>query len=281
MPVLSDVKVRTLKPKEKPFKQADFDGLFVLVNPNVSKLWRFKYRWMGKEKLLSFGKYPDLSLKQARDKRDQARKLLAEGKDPSFERKKEKATKDAKHRETFGRLAGALLEKKRLEGKSASTLAKTEWLHGLLCADLGSYPISQITARDVLVPLRKMEARGRNESALRVRSAAGQIFRYAIAQGLVDNDPTFGLKDALTRTPVKHRSALIDPEKVGGLLRAIAGFDGQPTTRIALQLLSMTALRPGELRMAEWSEIDLEKAIWTVPAHRAQNASPSYGTLAR
>jgi integrase len=104
-----------------------------------------------------------------------------------------------------------------------------------------------------------MEAKGRNESALRMRSAAGQVFRYAIAQGLIENDPTFGLKDALTRAPVKHRSALINPEQVGGLMRAIEGFDGQPTTRIALQLLAMTALRPGELRMAEWAEIDLEK----------------------
>ncbi|KUP91132.1 putative prophage CPS-53 integrase [Tritonibacter horizontis] len=274
MPVLSDAKIRALKPKEKPYKQADFDGLFLLVNPGGSKLWRFKYRWMDKEKLLSFGKYPDLSLKQARDKRDAARKVLAEGKDPSFERKREQAAKEAEHRETFSKLADALLEKKRLEGKSASTLAKSEWLHTLLCADLGNYPISQITARDVLVPLRKMEARGRNESALRMRSAAGQVFRYAIAQGLIENDPTFGLKDALTRAPVKHRSALINPEQVGGLMRAIEGFDGQPATRIALQLLAMTALRPGELRMAEWAEIDLEKAIWTVPAHRAKMRRP-------
>lgn len=274
MPVLSDAKIRALKPKEKPYKQADFDGLFLLINPGGSKLWRFTYRWMDKEKLLSFGKYPDLSLKQARDKRDAARKVLAEGKDPSFERKREQAAKEAEHRETFGKLANALLEKKRVEGKSASTLAKTEWLHSLLCADLGNYPISQITARDVLVPLRKMEAKGHNESALRMRSAAGQVFRYAIAQGLIENDPTFGLKDALTRAPVKHRSALINPQQVGGLMRAIEGFDGQPTTRIALQLLAMTALRPGELRMAEWAEIDLEKAIWTVPAHRAKMRRP-------
>ena len=274
MPVLSDAKIRALKPKEKPYKQADFDGLFLLINPGGSKLWRFKYCWMDKEKLLSFGKYPDLSLKQARDKRDAARKVLAEGKDPSFERKREQAAKEAEHRETFGKLANALLEKKRLEGKSASTLAKTEWLHSLLCADLGNYPISQITARDVLVPLRKMEAKGHNESALRMRSAAGQVFRYAIAQGLIENDPTFGLKDALTRAPVKQRSALINPQQVGGLMRAIEGFDGQPTTRIALQLLAMTALRPGELRMAEWAEIDLEKAIWTVPAHRAKMRRP-------
>lgn len=280
MPVLSDAKIRALKPKEKPYKQADFDGLFLLINPGGSKLWRFKYRWMDKEKLLSFGKYPDLSLKQARDKRDAARKVLAEGKDPSFERKREQAAKEAEHRETFRKLADALLEKKRLEGKSASTLAKTEWLHSLLCADLGNYPISQITARDVLVPLRKMEAKGRNESALRMRSAAGQIFRYAIAQGLIENDPTFGLKDALTRAPVKHRSALINPEQVGELMRAIEGFDGQPTTRIALQLLAMTALRPGELRMAEWAEIDLEKAIWTVPAHRAKMRRPHMVPLA-
>jgi hypothetical protein len=147
MPVLSDAKVRALKPKERPYKPADFDGLFVLVNPNGSKLWRFKYRWMGKEKLLSFGKYPDLSLKQARDKRDEARKVLAEGKDPSFERKREQTKKEAEHRETFGKLADSLLEKKRLEGKSASTLAKTEWLHALLCADLGGYPIGQMKVK--------------------------------------------------------------------------------------------------------------------------------------
>ncbi|MFC3613759.1 tyrosine-type recombinase/integrase [Lutimaribacter marinistellae] len=157
-----------------------------------------------------------------------------------------------------------------MEGKAASTLAKTEWLHALPCADLGSYPISQISARDVLVPLKKMEAKGRNETALRMRSAAGQIFRYAISQGLIENDPTFGLKDALTRAPVTHRSALIHPERVGGLMRAIEGFDGQPTTRIAPQLLAMTALRPGELRMAEWEEIDLDKATCTVPGHRAK-----------
>jgi integrase len=274
MPVLSDAKVRALKPRDKPYKQADFDGLFVLVNPGGSKLWRFKYRWQGKEKLLSFGRYPDLSLKQARDKRDVARKLLGEGKDPSFERKKEQAAQEAEYRETFEKLSEALLEKKRKEGKSAATMTKAERFHRLLCADIGGYPIGQLTARDVLVPLKKMEAKGNHESALRMRSAAGQVFRYAIALGLIDNDPTFGLKDALTRAPVKHRSALTDPARVGGLMRAIAGFDGQPATRLALQLLAMTALRPGELRMAEWIEIDWDQAIWTVPAHRAKMRRP-------
>ncbi|MVO18487.1 tyrosine-type recombinase/integrase [Parasedimentitalea huanghaiensis] len=274
MPVLGDAKIRALKPKDRPYKQADFDDLFVLVNPGGSKLWRFKYRWMRKEKLLSFGRYPELSLKQARGKRDQARKLLAEGKDPSFERRKEQAVQEAEHRETFEKLSEALLQKKRQEGKSAATLAKSEWLHRLLCADIGAYPVNQLTARDVLVPLKKMEAKGNHESALRMRSAAGQVFRYAIALGVVDNDPTFGLKDALTRPPVKHRSAITDPEKVRGLMRAIAGFDGQPTTRLAMELLAMTALRPGELRMAEWEEIDFEAAIWTVPAHRAKMRRP-------
>ncbi|MEV8469045.1 site-specific integrase [Fluviibacterium sp. DFM31] len=150
----------------------------------------------------------------------------------------------------------------------------------MLCADIGDYPIRQITARDILVPLKKMEAKGRNESALRMRSAAGQVFRYAIAIGLADNDPTFGLKDALARAPVKHRSALIDPADVGAMMRAIEGFDGQPATRLALQLLAMTALRPGELRMAEWSEIDMNKAIWIIPADRAKMRRPHMVPLA-
>jgi integrase len=119
-----------------------------------------------------------------------------------------------------------------------------------------------------------MEAKGNNESAMRMRSAAGQVFRYAIALGIAENDPTYGLKDALTKAPVRHRSALTDPEQVGALMRAIWGFDGQPTTRLALQLLAMTALRPGELRMAEWEEIDTESSIWTVPAHRAKMRRP-------
>ncbi|WP_209509493.1 tyrosine-type recombinase/integrase [Ruegeria sp. HKCCE4150] len=274
MAVLSDAKIRALKPKDKPFKTADFDGLFMLTKPNGSKLWRFKYRWLGKEKLLALGKYPNVSLKQARSKRDEARSLLADNQDPSAVAKRKRAEQEADHHATFARLATDLLEKKHKEGRAQATLAKTSWLHGMLCAEIGSMPIAQITARDVLVPLKKAEAKGTYETALRMRSAAGAVFRYAISQGLIDNDPTFGLKDALVRPKPNHRAAILDPEGVGALLNAIDGFEGQPTTRIALQLLALTALRPGELRMAEWSEIDESGPVWIVPPHRAKMRRP-------
>lgn len=281
MPVLSDARIRALKPKEKPYKQADFDGLYLLVKPNGSKLWRFKYRWHQKEKLLALGKYPEVTLADARRKRDDARSLIANGDDPSSVRKDKKAREAAEQDATFSKLAAELLEKKRLEGRAEATLAKTEWFHRLLCADIGQKPIAQITARDILVPLQKIEKKGNHESAIRMRSAAGAVFRYAIALGLADNDPTYGLKDALIRPQVQHRAAITDPAQVGALLRAIDGFSGQRTTRLALQLLTLTALRPGELRMAEWEEIDEAKAVWTVPAHRAKMRRPHAVPLSR
>lgn len=281
MPVLSDARIRALKPKEKPYKQADFDGLYLLVKPNGSKLWRFKYRWHQKEKLLALGKYPEVTLADARRKRDDARSLIANGEDPSSVRKDQKARETAEQDATFSKLATELLEKKRREGRAEATLAKTEWFHRLLCADIGQMPITQITARDILVPLQKIEKKGNHESAIRMRSAAGAVFRYAIALGLTDNDPTYGLKDALIRPQVQHRAAITDPAQVGALLRAIDGFSGQRSTRLALQLLSLTALRPGELRMAEWEEIDEAKAVWTVPAHRAKMRRPHAVPLSR
>jgi len=274
MAVLSDAKIRAIRPKTKPFKQSDFDGLYLLINPSGSKLWRFKYRWHGKEKLLALGKYPDVSLAQARRLRDEARGQVASGDDPAALRKAQKQKHATEQNDTFSNLAAELLDKKRKEGRAPATLAKTEWFHRLLNVDIGAMPISQITARDVLVPLRKVEAKGNHESAIRMRSAAGAVFRYAIALGKAENDPTFGLKDALIRPKTTHRAAITDPEAAGELMRAIAGFSGQRTTRIALELLSITALRPGELRLAEWEEVDEDGALWTIPAHRAKMRRP-------
>ncbi|MFC3614758.1 tyrosine-type recombinase/integrase [Lutimaribacter marinistellae] len=281
MTVLSDARIRALKPKEKPFKQADFDGLYLLVNPNGSKLWRFKYRWFGKEKLLALGKYPDVGLADARRKRDEARSQIATGEDPAGARKRQKAKSTAEQNETFVKLAAELLEKKRREGRAQATLQKTEWFHRLLSADIGAMPVSQITAQDLLVPLRKLEKKGNHESAVRMRSAAGAVFRYAIALGLADNDPTYGLKDALIRPTARHRAAITDRSGVGALMRAVDGFSGQRTTQLALQLLALTALRPGELRMADWEEIDEAAAVWTVPAHRAKMRRPHAVPLSR
>ena len=252
-----------------------------MVNPNWSKLWRFKYRWFGKEKLLALGKYQDVELADARRKRDEARSLIAKGEDPSGARERQKTKEASEQKETFDKLAAELLTKKRREGKAEATLKKTEWFHRLLNADIGAMPITQNTAQDVLVPLRKVENKGNHESAIRMRSAAGAVFRYAIALGLADNDPTYGLKDALIRPKPKHRAAITDPSGVGGLMRAIDEFSGQRTTRLALRLLALTALRPGELRMAEWDEIDETGAVWTVPTHRAKMRRPHAVPLSR
>ncbi|MFD2740807.1 tyrosine-type recombinase/integrase [Sulfitobacter aestuarii] len=270
MSVLSDAKIRAISPKAKPFKRADFDGLYLLVNPGGSKLWRFKYRLHGKEKLLALGKYPDISLAGARKLRDEARGLVANGMDPSAKRKAQQRQEAAEQQDTFALLAAELLQKKRKEGRAEATLSKTEWLHRLLNADIGHMPVTKITAQDVLIPLRKMEKKGNHESAKRLRSAAGAVFRYAIALGKAENDPTYGLKDALIQHKVTHRAAITDPKEVGALMRAIDGFSGQRTTRLALQLLSITAVRPGELRLAMWDEFDEDNASWTIPEERTK-----------
>lgn len=270
MPNLTDAKIRALKPKEKNYKVSDFDSLYILVSKSGSKLWRFKYRLDGREKLLSFGSYPQISLKLARDMRDEARAALAQGVDPSEVRKQQaRETQDAKAL-TFGSIAEEVLNKKIREGKAPATISKTIWYHDLLCAEIGSVPIGDLKPRDVLVPLKKQEAAGKFETALRLRSAAGAIFRYAIAVGHIEYDPTYALKDALVRPKVKHRSAITEPNKIGGLLRAIDGYEGDPLTRIALSLLSLTALRSGEVRFAEWSHVDVDQSVWTVPEELAK-----------
>jgi integrase len=270
MTVLSDAKIRAIKPKNKPFKRSDFDGLYLLVNPSGSKLWRFKYRFGGKEKLLALGKYPDVTLAVARRLRDDARVQVANGVDPSAQRKSHLQQQMAEQRDTFANLAEELLEKKRKEGRAEATLTKTEWLHRLLNADIGHMPVTKISAKDILVPLRKVEKKGNHESAKRLRSAAGAVFRYAIALGKVENDPTYGLKDALIQHTVTHRAAITDPREVGALMRAIDDFSGQKTTRLALQLLAITAVRPGELRLAKWDEFDEGNATWTIPVERTK-----------
>lgn len=270
MSVLSDAKIRAIKPKTKPFKRADFEGLYLLVNPSGSKLWRFKYRLHGKEKLLALGKYPDVTLAEARKRRDEARGMVANGIDPSAHRKAQQIRDAAEQNDTFALLASEFLEKKRKEGRAKATLVKTEWFHRLLNADIGRMPINRITAQDILVPLRKVEKKGNHESAKRMRSAAGAVFRYAIALGKVDNDPTFGLKDALVQHKVKHRAAITDPKEVGALMRAIDDFSGQRTTQLALQLLSLTVVRPGELRLSAWSEFDEARVTWTIPPERTK-----------
>lgn len=265
---LTDTALKALKPTEKPTKHSDGGGLHVLLSPQGSKLWRLSYRFDGKQQTMALGSYPAVTLADARRQRENAKALLAKGINPSHHAKLERITKRASNAVTFKAVADEYLLKIAKEGKADTTQNKKEWLLGLAMPDIGSRPVSEITAAEILVPLRRIEAKGNYETARRVRSTIGQIFRYAIATARTDNDPTFGLKGALTAPVVSHRAAVTGKKAFGGLLRAIWAYEGMPETRMALQLMALLYPRPGELRQAEWSEIDFDKGIWTLPASR-------------
>jgi integrase len=278
--VLNDTRIRNAKSRERDYKLFDFDGLFLLVRKNGSKLWRLAYRFQGKQKGIALGAYPEVTLAEARDRRDAARKLLANGKDPSVERKLEKIAKAAGGN-SFREVADEFLAKQRREGRSEATLSKNRWLLEPAFAAFGDRPIGEVTAPELLHALRKFELRGRYESARRLRTVAGMIFRYAIATGRASRDVALDLRGALTTPKVKHRAAITEPGELGALLRTIEGYSGQPTTRLALQLSALLFVRPGELRLARWKEIDFEKAVWTVPAETMKMNRPHRVPLSR
>lgn len=277
--MLNDFQIRKAKPKDKPYKLSDSGGLYLLVSPGGSRLWRFKYRYLGKEKLLSLGAYPEVSLARARKARDAAREKLAEGRNPAAERRAERERALEEQERTFRRLADAYLAKLEKEGRAQSTISKNRWLLDMACEAFGDMPVAEIRAPHILKPLRRLEARGTLETARRLKTVTGSVIRYGIASGWLDADPTPALRGAIARPKVKSHAAIIDPKELGGLLRAIDVFDGQPTTRIGLQLLVLLHPRPGELRHASWGEFDFEKAVWTIPADRMKMRRPHRAPL--
>lgn len=277
---LSDVTIRNLKPREKPYKVSDFDGLFVLVKPTGSRLWQFKYRLYGKEKLLSIGPYPEVGLAKARAARDAARALVAAGLDPSTVKQERKRAQNERRGLTFASQARAYLGKTRKEGLAETTLTKSEWLLAKAIADFGARPISEIDAPMILRCLRKVEAKGNYETAKRLRAKISAVFRFAVANGTADIDPTYALRDALIRPKAKPRAALIEPTALGALMRGIEAYSGQRVTQIALELLALLVPRPGELRQARWEEIDFCARVWAIPAERMKMRRPHRVPLA-
>ena len=271
---LSVTQIRNAKPQAKAYKLSDFDGLYLLVNPSGSKLWRMKYRVHGKEKSLSMGKYPDISLANARRIKEEARSALAAGRDPGAEKQERKRAERNRLGVSFASQAEAFIEKSRKEGRAKSTMDKTEWLIGMAIDGFGSKPITDVTAPMILDCLRKVEAKGNYETARRLRAKIGAVFRYAVANGVADTDPTYALRDALVTPTVTPRAAITDSRALGGLLRAIDAFHGQTTTRIALQLLALLSQRPGELRHATWEEFDTPGSVWSIPADRMKMRRP-------
>ena len=275
---LRDTNVRNAKPGPRPRKLSDGGGLHVLIRPSGSKLWRLAYRFAGKQKTLALGVYPAVSLEEARRQRDEAKKLLVRSIDPSVQRKTDKhAGKEG----TFRAVAEEVLAKLEREGRAQATLGKKRWLLDFAFPAFGDRPVADIAARELLALLRQIESRRLYETARRLRSTCGMVFRYAIATGRAERDPSMDLRGALTTPQVSHRATIVDPSGIGALLRAIEGFDGQPTTHAALRLAPYVFVRPGELRQAEWAEFDLDGAVWSIPAKKMKMRRPHRVSLAR
>lgn len=267
---LTDRAIRSAKPKEKPYKLADERGLFLLVNPSGSKYWRLKFRVDGKEKLLSFGTYPDVSLREARERRDEAKKLMAVGVDPAENRKAQKAARVEEVSNSFEVLCREWLIQRSdtvEPAQTAKTLARMEkdvfpWL--------GRRPIADITAPEILSVLRRIDERGARYTAHRVRSEISRAFRYAIATGRAQRDPCPDLKGAIQPVKTEHMPAITNPKEAGELMRAIDGFRGTFVVKCALQLAPLLFVRPGELRKALWEDFDLDKGEWRYLVSKTQ-----------
>jgi integrase len=261
---LSDVAIRNAKPQEKPVKLFDGDGLYLLIKSTGSRLWRYKYRAGGRENLISFGSYPEVSLKDARERREDARRLILSGGDPSAQRQAQRAARA----DTFEALAREWLGVQAKSLGPRTLRKKTERFEAFVFPYLGKKPITEIKAPEMLAVLKRIEARGKHETAHRVRSECGNVFRYAVATGRAEQDPTIHLRGAISAVSRKNRPAILDPARIGELMRAIDGYRGDVSTEFALKLLPLTFVRPGELRLAEWTEFDLNAAEWRIPAGR-------------
>jgi integrase len=267
--MLTDAKIRSATASDKPVRLSDGQGLYLEISPAGGKLWRFKYRFAGKEKRQALGTYPDTCLKAAREKAAEAKKLLGAGVDPGEARKAEKAGRLLLAANSFEAIArewlATVLSQRVSEGHSNRTRIRLEqdvfpWI--------GHLPIAEISAPLILQTMRRVESRGAVETAHRELQSVGQVFRYAVATGRAERDPTRDLRGALRPFLTRHMPAITDPKRVGDLLRAIHVYEGMPVTRAALRLAPLVFVRPGELRHAQWAEFDLDGAMWRIPAAR-------------
>jgi integrase len=263
---LTDVALRNAKPRSKPYKLSDAHGLHALIQPNGSVLWRLKFRIAGKEKKLALGVYPNVTLMKVRELAAAARKRLDDGRDPAAEKQAAKIAKALSAENTFASVAEELIAKREAEGVSPVTAAKARWLVARFGDAFTKRPVAEIEPIELLAVLKTIERRGQLETARRAREFASRVFRYAIATARARRDIAADLRDAVTVPTVKHRAALIEPAAVGGLLRAIDGFNGQPSTMYALRLAPHVFTRPGELRRMEKTELVFDAAVWRIAA---------------
>jgi integrase len=281
---LTDLAIRNAKPAAKPVKLSDGGGLFLLITPAGGKLWRLKFRVDNKEKGLALGSYPAVGLAEARKRREEAKAQLAQGLDPAREKKRAKLKAQMQAADTFRAIATEYCAKRKKDGAKAwakATATRSEYLLGLLMPSIGSLPIGDIEPVEVLAAIRKIEKKGNLESARRTLQLASLVFRYAVATARLRSDPTRDLKGALLTPTVKHYAAITDEKQVGELLRAIDGYEGQGLARLAMQIAPHVFVRPGELRHAEWKEIDLDAALWVIPPQKTKMRKPHHVPLSR
>ena len=274
---LTDAKIRAAKPRAKPYKLTDERGLFLLVQPSGGLLWRFKFRSDGRdehgnpkriEKKLGLGTYPDISLKRARELRDEARAHLADGIDPSQKKRADRVAAKISATNTLSAVAQAFIEKNKRDNLAPATIRKREWYARLVERSLGNRPVSEISPHEILEAVRPYERARNYEKSYRTMQFIGQVYQFAVASQLAERDPTRDLRGALTKGKPKHHAAILEPERVGELLRMIDGYTGLPITQIALRISPHLFVRPGELRRAEWTEIDFDAKVWRIPASK-------------
>jgi integrase len=272
--MLTALAIQNAKPRDKPYKLSDGLGLHLLVETTGSRLWRFRYQFQRKEKMLSFGAFPEVSLAAARENREWARKLLTQGIDPSLQKKRDKIAAVQAAENTFDALTTEYLERLKQQGAAQSTLDKNTWLLKQLAAPLEKRPITEITPPEILHILRQVEKSGRRETAHRLRGVIGTVYRYAIASDRATTDPTYALRGALLKPKTQHRPAITDEAQLGALMLAIDDYDGWPTLRAALLLTALTMSRSIEIRHMRRSEILWPKAIWEIPPERMKMKRP-------
>jgi integrase len=278
---LTAIAIKNARPRAKPYKLSDERALYLLVTPAGGKYWRMQYRHLGKDKTLALGVWPEVSLAEAREKRDAARKQVAEGLDPHAEKKLAKVRAQIDSSITFKLVAEEWVLKITREERAKRTLEKVRWLLEMAYPTIGDRPLNQIEVQEVLVVLRKLEATGRYESARRMRSVISRVFRYGIATARCKRDVAADLRGAIVVPKVKHFAAITTPKEAGELLRSIEDYSGQAITKFALRMTPHVFVRPGELRHAEWTEVDFERAVWSIPAEKMKMRWPHKVPLSR
>ena len=278
---LTATKVKQSLPRHRAYKLADGNGLYLLVKTNGTKCWRYNYRFDQKEKTLALGVYPVVSLAAARDQHQEAQRQLSQGLDPSFEKRSQKLTNVIATGDSFEVIAREWFEV-RIAHQSASHAKRTlGLLEKHLFPVIGKYPISRISAPELLYAIRRIESKGTLDMAHRSKSVAGQVFRFAIASGRAERDPSRDLEGALKQKTVKHHAAILDPHRLGQVLRDIECYEGDPSVAMALRISPYLFQRPGEVRSMRWDEVNRTKNLWEIPAEKMKKRRPHIVPLAK